>query len=84
MLLGPGGSDELDGGPGVDAIDGGTGNVTARDVAPDLDPLVTAVIATPGTVQVNGPAQFSGQLFAGRLALTGGVTVHSKFEPAQL
>ena len=58
--------------------------LTARNVTPDLDPLVTAVIATPGTVQVNEPAQFSGQLIAGRLALTGGVTVHCQFEPAPL
>ena len=84
MLRSQGGNDELDGGSRVDVIDGGTGNVTVRDVAPDLDPLITAIIATPGTVQVNGPAHFSGQLIAGRLALTGGVIVHSKFEPAQL
>jgi hypothetical protein len=50
----------------------------------DIDPLITAIIATPGTVQVNEPAQFSGQLIAGRLALTGGVTVHSSFKPALL
>lgn len=37
--------------------------------ATDIDPLITAIIATPGTV---------------RLALTGGVTVRSSFKPAQL
>ena len=84
MPRGQGGNDELDGGPEVDVIDGGTGNNTVRDVAPDLDPLITAIIATPGTVQVSGPAQFSGQLIAGRLALTGGVTVHCQFEAAPL
>jgi hypothetical protein len=39
MLRGQSGKDELDGGPEVDVIVGGTGNVTARDLAPDLDPV---------------------------------------------
>jgi hypothetical protein len=65
-------------GPGV-----GAGQITLLGTT-SIDPLITALVATPGTVQVNGPAQLSGQLIAGRLALTGGVTVHSKFLPAQL
>lgn len=69
--------------PGTVGPAAGVGQITLLGTT-DVDPLITAVIATPGTVQINGPAQFNGQLIAGRLVLTGGVTVHSKFEPAQL
>lgn len=57
--------------PGTVRAAAGTGQITLLGTT-DVDPQITALIATPGTVQVNGPAQLSGQLIAGRVALTGG------------